>query len=390
VSERGIAGDYARTSPTDLLVTTLRVSPTEARARLARARDLGPRRSVVGEALDPILPAAAAAVQAGEISGAHASVITRCIEQIPARIAHEAAPVAERMLVEAARHQQPTALAGTARLLLLRLDPDGAEPRDEQNERRRDFGLREFADGTSKPYGFFTTEATLAVKTILDALAAPQPAVDGLPDDRTPGQRRHDALLEAALRLIRSDTLPTAGGVPVTILASTTITELTSKTGVAMTATGCPMSIPQLLTIACDAQVVPVVFNDAGGILAYGRTRRLASTGQRLALTARDQGCSFPGCTRPPGWTEVTLPRCGGHLVVGILFPTRGGSSCRPTTRRSSRLRSSRSITRVAGRSSSSRTNTTCRRPRWRTGFVLPLMRRKGTRRVRTSIRSPS
>src|SRR5438309_9794095 len=35
VTERGVAGDYARTSPADLLITTLRVSPAEARARLA-------------------------------------------------------------------------------------------------------------------------------------------------------------------------------------------------------------------------------------------------------------------------------------------------------------------------------------------------------------------
>src|SRR5438067_13686329 len=65
VTERGIAGDYARTSPADLLITTLRVSPAEARARLARARDLGPCRSVVGERLEPILPTAAAAIEAG-------------------------------------------------------------------------------------------------------------------------------------------------------------------------------------------------------------------------------------------------------------------------------------------------------------------------------------
>src|SRR4051812_11517130 len=123
VTERGIAGEYARCSPADLLVTTLRVSPAEAKARVARARDLGPRHSVVGEALGPILPAAAAAIEDGEISGAHASVITKCIEQIPPDIAHEAAPVVERMLVEAARHEHPGLLASTARLLLLRLDP---------------------------------------------------------------------------------------------------------------------------------------------------------------------------------------------------------------------------------------------------------------------------
>jgi hypothetical protein len=105
--------------------------------------------------------------------------------------------------------------------------------------------------------------------------------------------------------LIRSDTLPSAGGVPVTVLATITMQELLDRCGVATTGHGAQLSVEKLLTIACDAQVVPVVFNDAGGILAYGRTRRLATTGQRLALIARDGGCSFPGCTRPAGWTEV-------------------------------------------------------------------------------------
>ena len=40
-------------------------------------------------------------------------------------------------------------------------------------------------------------------------------------------------------------------------------------------------------------------------MLAYGRERRLASKGQRLALAARDGGCCFPGCDRPAAWTEV-------------------------------------------------------------------------------------
>ena len=35
-----------------------------------------------------------------------------------------------------------------------------------------------------------------------------------------------------------------------------------------------------------------------------GRTRRLATPGQTVALIARDSGCSFPGCDRPPEWCE--------------------------------------------------------------------------------------
>ncbi len=154
----------------------------------------------------PILPAAAAAVAAGEISGQHASVITRCIEHIPLQIAHEAAPVAERMLVASrsprtSRRRWPRPRS----CCCMRLDPDGAEPRDAELERKRAFGLRNFGDGSSTPHGHLTPDVTAALETILDALSAPLPAADGLPDERTPAQRRHDALGEAALRLLRSE-----------------------------------------------------------------------------------------------------------------------------------------------------------------------------------------
>ncbi len=91
--------------------------------------------------------------------------------------------------------------------------------------------MRDNRDGTTSPYGRFTPELGAIWKPILDALSAPQPAqntdntadgtVDGIvePDPRSAGQRRHDALLEAGLRLLRSATLPDSGGAPVTVLA---------------------------------------------------------------------------------------------------------------------------------------------------------------------------
>jgi hypothetical protein len=38
--------------------------------------------------------------------------------------------------------------------------------------------------------------------------------------------------------------------------------------------------------------------------LALGRSQRLASKGQTMALIARDAGCSFPGCTHSASWCE--------------------------------------------------------------------------------------
>src|SRR3954470_20720926 len=115
-------------------------------------------------------------------------------------------------------------------------------------------------------------------------------------------------MAEAATRLLRSATLPAAGGSPVTVLATTTITELTTAaeaSGLALLGHGQVISAKALLALAGEAEVLPVVFTDTGGILAYGTGRRLATRGQRLALAARDGGCSFPGCDRPAAWTEV-------------------------------------------------------------------------------------
>ena len=120
-----VAGDWGRASTVDLLVTGLRVSPAEARARVLAAVDMGPRRALTGESLPPLHPVVAAAQAGGEISGEHARVVTRCIEHIPVEAGPDAPSIAEAMLVEAARHQDPRALNSTAQALLLRLDPDG-------------------------------------------------------------------------------------------------------------------------------------------------------------------------------------------------------------------------------------------------------------------------
>jgi hypothetical protein len=148
---------------------------------------------------------------------------------------------------------------------------------------------------------------------------------------------------EAARRLLRSAELPATGGVPVTVLATITIADLRAAVGMpapeappdpvplgfggvdvaalltqgagglARLGHGQNISAKALLQMACDAKVIPVIFNETGGILAYGQRRRLASKGQRLALAARDGGCCYPGCDRPAAWCEVH------HVVPWLL-----------------------------------------------------------------------
>src|SRR4051812_37663822 len=62
IDRQGLAGEYGRGTPANLLTHLVQVSRGEAQARVARARDLGPRRALTGEPLEPILPATAEAV----------------------------------------------------------------------------------------------------------------------------------------------------------------------------------------------------------------------------------------------------------------------------------------------------------------------------------------
>ena len=43
--------------------------------------------------------------------------------------------------------------------------------------------------------------------------------------------------------------------------------------------------------------------------LSVGRATRTIPGAIRTALSLRDQGCRFPGCDRPPAWTD-------GHHVI--------------------------------------------------------------------------
>jgi hypothetical protein len=348
--DQHLIADVLTAGQRDALPVLLCADAAEVRARVKRSGDLGPRQAVTGEPLEPILPTTAAAVARGEVSAAQADVIIDCLEQIPPTAPTSAWPVAEQLLVRAARVEPPRSLRKTATELLRRLDQDGQEPVEDQIARKRSFTLIKNPDGSSTARGRLTAEATAHWEAIFGSLAAPQHS-DDQPDPRTADQRRHDALLEAAQRVLRSADLPWTGGAPVTVLATITMAELVAaarhatsgagsqcgSTGAALDplpdlhleslaaeagldlasllgadaaglgylASGQSISASALLHMACDAQIVPVVFSDTGGVLAYGRERRLASVGQRLALAARDGGCSFPGCDRPPAWTEV-------------------------------------------------------------------------------------
>ena len=114
----------------------------------------------------------------------------------------------------------------------------------------------------------------------------------------------HDALEDLCDRLLRSGTLPDAGGVPTTLLVTIRSTDLIHRTGHAVTSDGTQISTQELLRLADQAAILPTLLTDTGAVLSQGRTRRIATPSQTAALIVRDGGCTFPGCDRAPSWCE--------------------------------------------------------------------------------------
>ena len=55
----------------------------------------------------------------------------------------------------------------------------------------------------------------------------------------------------------------------------------------------------------CDAGYLGILFSQDGQPLNVGRDERLFNRDQRRALAARAGGCRWPGCDRPPSWSEA-------------------------------------------------------------------------------------
>ncbi|HEU5008752.1 MAG TPA: DUF222 domain-containing protein [Jatrophihabitantaceae bacterium] len=339
LDSRRAAADTGHANTAALLTALLRLDPGQARRRVRDAAEFAPRRGLSGEPLPPVLPQTAEALVDGAIGIEHARAISDLFDHIPGRDAETEQDI-EAAALQAAAVCGPHELRKWCVQAEARLNQDGTEPREQVQRRLRGLNVIDQPDGSAKLSGRLTPFAAAALRAVLGPLSAPAPAEDGARDERTASQRRHDGLAEACSHLLRSGTLPDSGGAETTILVtidyrdllrrywntmgataagqdserghSSAATDTTGNTantsaaaGYGVTSYGTLIPVDELLRRASDAKIIPVVLNDSGGIMAYGRSRRLASPAQRRALAARDGGCVRPGCTVPADWCEV-------------------------------------------------------------------------------------
>jgi hypothetical protein len=192
------------------------------------------------------------------------------------------------------------------RRILVHLDPDGPSPEEQRAQQtHRRFSLNRLEDSTGLLEGRLSPSCQAIWEAILTPLAASRPDDALGPDDRTLPQRMHDAFEEAGRRLLATGELPDHAGLPCQLVITVSLTDLERRAGRATTHHGGTLSIAEALRLAADGKTLPIILNDAGGIMAYGTGRRLAAPGMRKALAARDRGCTFPGCPRTAAQSEI-------------------------------------------------------------------------------------
>ncbi len=234
----------------------------------------------------------------------------------------------ETQLLQAAQTMDPGRFASVTKDVEHRVDAVGALAEANRAYARRYLRLSEPVKGLVRLEGLLDVEGGATVQTALNAFLRP-----GQDDDRTPGQRRADALVEVCRRpgaahrdgagprpqvIIRArvDTLAGTNGAPAGELEG-----------------GGMIPAETVRRLACDAALIRIT--------AHGHARghdelsaevtpasRSLPPSTRRALVARDHDGVFPSCDRPPAW-------CDGHHLI---FWSHGGPTalanlalvCRP------------------------------------------------------------
>ncbi|WP_164234631.1 HNH endonuclease signature motif containing protein [Microbacterium hydrocarbonoxydans] len=229
-----------------------------------------------------------------------------------------------------------------ASALAVGLDPDGAEPSDQEAQARRCFTVGRLRNGVHPVRGNLTPEVAAAWQLIADAYnnpkvgGAPAPGVrfepaedefdtdpdgpdpDGgegedrfnidprnLIDSRTPGQKRHDALAAVLGIAARHEEMPSLGGAAPTLVVHVEAKDLATGTGWAtIPGADTPVSLGVATHTACTGAVQRVLF-DEGRIIGISTTDRVFTVHQRRAIVARDRECLIPGCHVPASWCEI-------------------------------------------------------------------------------------
>jgi len=250
------------------------------------------------------MPETRRALDAGELSMSAVRVLCQARRTDP-----EAFKRSEETLVEAARIHQMGDLQRIASYWREQVEQERSLEGEDRLRARRQLHASVSFLGMVRVDGDLDPESGETLLTALSAVLDAE-ARSGTHDDRTPAQRRVDALVEICRQsLDRSDRPTVAGERPhVTVTVGPDAIQAGSNGIGELDHTG-PISSETARRLACDASVMRVVMAGRSEPLDVGRRTPVVPPAMRRAVIVRDRHCRFPGCDRPHSW-------CDAHHVV--------------------------------------------------------------------------
>lgn len=309
------------------LVDRMHMVRRDARARVRALRRLDPR----GDAFsaDPsepppdYMPCLSEAVEAGHLDAESVAELDRALDALPGPSQKEITGVVDQQLVPALCQDGPAHIRQIRPWLLSLVGKDEPyTPLDHQRLRSFVVGQQQY-DGMTPVRGLLTPEAAAALQGLMADYAKAGDLVDAEgelvgadggcdpeKDDRTPEQRQHDAFAAVVSAGYG------AGGVlhpsrgRTTIVAAATMEQLLSGSGVVPTDVGVRVPVSTLVESTDAADFYLQIMDLDGQTLNLGRSRRLGSLAQYLALFGEEGGSSAPGSSTPAA-------RCHIHHIDG-------------------------------------------------------------------------
>ncbi|MGR0221354.1 DUF222 domain-containing protein [Agromyces sp. ZXT2-6] len=302
--ESSLARAHGFHNPVRLIAASTGASRSDAAKLIAVGTATAERQTFGGERLPSRHPHVAAALESSTIGIDAASAITSMLDRVRVRADADLVDTAEAVLVDLAARVPLDLLSRGIREAEARLDRDGIEPREEQLRSERSLTMREDAMGMIHVHARLDPETAAPVKTAIEALVSdvlrrrepatpsPGPVVD---DTRSIPQIQADALAALARHALGcGQTLaPLAKATVVVRLDHDTLVEGLGHARI--DGIDQPISATTARRMSADAELIPAVLGGEGLPLDLGRSARLFSRAQRLALAERDGGCASCG-----------------------------------------------------------------------------------------------
>ena len=272
------------------------------RTRTRQSR-YGAKRDVKLAAQLAEVPKTAGALAEGSITPQHARMIAEAAEQAP-----PAAPIDEAELLAAAEREPADIFGNTVRgHVNARIGDDLAERRKRQRAQRR-LSFKQQPDGMFELFGRFDPVTGSRIETALSAKASSLWRSEDPKNRPTPQQRMADALellVTTSGGAGDGNVKSTAQGVDLLVIAD--YDTIAGRLRDARLIDGTPLTPEELVRLACDANILPALFDRKGEPLWLGRGKRHATARQRAVLAERDKGCV--GCGASANW-------CQAHHIV--------------------------------------------------------------------------